>query len=65
MNEKVYKKAELFSRQHEHKSVLAFNLMGQHTISLLTGKENGIMTIDGLSRSVGDHITTPIVKKNL
>ena len=45
--------------------MLAFNLMGQNTISLLLGKENDIITIDSLSKSVGDKVTTPMVKMNL
>ena len=65
VNKQIYKKAERFFRQHEHKMMLAFNLMGQHSISILLGKENEIMTIGSLSRSVGDNVTTPMVKMNV
>ena len=65
INQQLYNKAELYFRQHDHRMMLAFNLMGQNTISLLLGKENDIITIDSLSKSVGDKVTTPMVKMNL
>lgn len=65
INEQLYNKDEIFFRQHGQRVMLAFNLMGQHTISLLKGKVNEIVAIDCLSRSVGDEISTPMEKKYL
>lgn len=45
----------MFFKQQGHKLSLAFNLIGQHAVLVLLGKEIDTMTIDGLSTSVNDN----------